>query len=156
MRAVGAELKGRLVSTMNAEGPVAALHVCATNAQTLTAEVARAEGVLVGRSSLRLRNPANAAPPWVAAWLQERGERPAEGVQGTVRTATREDGVEVVRVLKPLAVEAPCVVCHGPPEGRSAELTAALTERYPDDRAHGYAVGDLRGAMWAEAPVRAR
>jgi len=153
MQTLGQTLKSRLVSTMTEQGPVAALDVCAANAQTLTAEVARDQGVTLGRSSLRLRNPANAAPHWVATWLEEQGERPAAGVVGITQSATRSDGTEVVRVLKPLAIEAPCLVCHGPDEGRSAELSAALSDRYPSDQATGYAAGDLRGAMWAEATV---
>jgi cytochrome c553 len=153
IQTLGSSLKGRLVSTMKAQGPVAALDVCSTEAQTLTAEVAHTQGVLVGRSSLRLRNPANAPPDWVGRWLQEQGESAAEGVAGITRAATLDDGSQVVRVLKPLAIEAPCLVCHGPKEGRNAELAATLANRYPEDAASGYAVGDLRGAMWAEARV---
>jgi len=32
-------------------------------------------------------------------------------------------------------------------------VKAELAQRYPHDRALGYAAGDLRGALWAEAPV---
>ncbi len=156
MQTLGQTLKTRLVTTMKEQGPVAALDVCATNAQALTAEVTRDQGVTVGRSSLRLRNPANAAPDWVAAWLREQGERPAAGVVGLTGSATLPDGTQVMRVLQPLVIEGPCLVCHGPDAGRAPELTAALADRYPDDTATGYAAGDLRGAMWAEAAVTAR
>lgn len=153
MQRLGETLKTQLVSTMKAQGPVAAMEVCSTTAQSMTKEVAQAEGVALGRSSSRLRNPDNAAPDWVAAWLSEQGERAAEGTPGLVQSGTREDGTPVVRVLKPLAVEAPCLVCHGPDEGRAPALSAALAERYPDDEATGYALGDLRGALWAEAEL---
>ena len=43
-----------------------------------------------------------------------------------------------------------CLACHGAPEQIPAEVAAILAERYPDDQATGYAVGDLRGALWAE------
>lgn len=150
---LGKRLKERLVTTMQAEGPVAAMALCATQAQPMTREVAETSGVRVGRSSLRLRNPKNAPPDWVGAWLVEQGERPAEGVEGRVRAATRADGTAVVRVLEPLAIQPPCLTCHGPPEAQLPDLTAALAERYPDDKAVGYALGDLRGAIWAEAVV---
>ncbi len=153
MQALGKTLKTTLVSTMKEQGPVAALTVCSTTAQSMTAEVAGEHGVVLGRSSLRLRNPANAAPDWVSAWLQEQGERPAEGVTGLTHQVTLDDGTKVVRVLKPLAIEAPCLVCHGPSEGRAPELTAALNDRYPGDKATDYALGDLRGALWAETIV---
>jgi hypothetical protein len=151
MQSLGKTLKTSLVSTMKAQGPVAALTVCSTSAQSMTAQVARDHGIAIGRSSLRLRNPDNAGPDWVAAWLQEQGERPAEGVTGVTQRATRTDGTKVVRVLKPLAIEAPCLVCHGPSEERDGELVTALLDTYPSDEASDYALGDLRGAFWAEA-----
>ena len=153
MKMLGTTLKGELVKTMKAEGPTAALQVCATDAQALTASVAANAGVKVGRSSLRLRNPSDAGPNWVADWLKQQGERSATEVEGMATTAERDDGTSVVRALAPIAIEAPCLVCHGPDEGRSAELSAILADKYPGDKATGYALGDLRGAIWAEAPV---
>lgn len=146
--ALGRTLRGRLLAAMSEGGPPAAMQVCADAAQGMAEDVAREHGARVGRSSLRLRNPANEAPPWVAEWLASQGERPAEGVEGFARV---EDGR--ARVLRPIAVEGPCVNCHGPREAIAPEVTAILSERYPDDRATGYAVGDLRGALWAEVEV---
>ncbi len=36
-----------------------------------------------------------------------------------------------------------------------AEAAAALAKSYPDDRATGFAVGDLRGVLWVELTKRA-
>ncbi len=154
MSQLGKTLKGQLVDTMSEQGPVAALSVCSANARGLTAQVASETGVTVGRSSLRLRNPANAAPEWVAHWLTGQGERPAEGVPGLVTIAPGPSG-ETARALAPLAIEAPCLTCHGPVDTLAPELSEALAQRYPDDDATGYALGDLRGAIWAEVPVSA-
>jgi Protein of unknown function (DUF3365) len=140
--ALASRLRSRLQAVLTESGPVAAAEVCSVEAQALAAQVAQETGVRVGRSSLRLRNPANAAPPWVAEWLTAQGERPVAGF-------SRLDG-DVARVLKPLTVEAPCLTCHGPAEGIPAEVKALLASRYPADAAVGYAVGDLRGAVWAE------
>lgn len=153
-REFGAGLRGRLVAEMGRGGPIAALTVCADEAQAITAQAGESRGVRVGRSSLRLRNPVNSAPPWVDEWLRAQGERPAEGVVGLTAVVDGPDG-RVARVIKPVAIEAPCLVCHGAPESIAPALLAVLRERYPDDRANGYAVGELRGALWAEAPVRA-
>lgn len=140
-------VRGRLQAAMAEGGPVAAVSACADDAQALTAQVSHDTGAALGRSSLRLRNPANAPPAWVAAWLTEQGERPAAGVEGFARVEGSN-----VRVLKPVAVEAVCVTCHGPPDQIPAEVRAILAERYPQDAATGYAVGDLRGVAWAELP----
>lgn len=146
--ALGSTLRARLLAAMSEGGPPAAVQVCADAAQGMAADVAREHGARVGRSSLRLRNPSNEAPEWVAEWLRAQGERPAAGVEGFARV---EDGH--ARVLRPIAVEGPCVTCHGPSEAIAPEVAAILRERYPEDRATGYSAGDLRGALWAEADV---
>lgn len=144
---LGGALKTRLLAEM-AEGPVSAARFCADNAQAMTGGVAEDTGVRVGRSSSRLRNPANAGPQWVRAWLQaQEGRDPASIAPATAV----EDGV--ARFVAPIRVAGPCLVCHGAPDSFDPALRSELAERYPDDRATGYALGDLRGALWAEAEV---
>lgn len=142
---LGKSLKERLTGALQAEGPVAAARVCADEAQAITA-AANTGGVKVGRTSSKLRNPKNAPPDWVSAWLaaQTPGQPPAPQV-------TTEAGVS--RAVLPIVIEPPCLTCHGPKDALAPEIQALLAERYPDDAATGYAVGDLRGALWAEAPV---
>jgi hypothetical protein len=154
-RAVGRTLKERLTGVMSADGPVAGIEVCSAEAQGLTAQIGSEHGARVGRSSLRLRNPANAAPPWVEAWLRQQGERPAEGVGGFSRIEEEGDA-RFARFVAPIAVEAPCVACHGPADALPATVTGLIRERYPSDAATGYNVGDLRGALWAEVALPPR
>ena len=150
---LGSTLKTQLVSTMADSGPVAALVECSSNAELLTNSVATELGVRVGRSTMRPRNPANRGPDWVEAWLSEQGHRQAEGVTGVESTARRPDGTQIAQVLRPLGIAPPCLVCHGDPETLAPELKAELSARYPNDQATGYALGDLRGAMWAEVEI---
>ncbi len=145
-------LKRRLVGALQTGGPAAALQACATDAGPLT-EAAQQSGIRVGRSSLRLRNPANSGPEWVKDWLDAQGERPTAEAAGFSRIDTLPDGGRVARVVRPIAVGGPCLLCHGPAESLPPDVRQALTERYPDDAATGYAVGDLRGALWAEAEI---
>lgn len=46
------------------------------------------------------------------------------------------------------------VRCHGTADSLVPDLAAALREGYPQDEALGFAEGDLRGYIWAEAPKR--
>jgi hypothetical protein len=144
-------LKEGLVAKMKADGPAAAAAFCAVQAQGMT-DNASAEAT-VGRSSLRLRNPQNKGPAWVHGWLLAQGERPAEGVAGLSVIDELADGTRVARVLKPIAVQPPCLNCHGAAEALNVDVKAVLAQHYPDDQATGYAIGDLRGALWAEVPV---
>ncbi len=141
-------LRARLQGAMKEGGPTAAVRVCADEAQALAHAAGERHGATVGRSSLRLRNPADAPPDWVAAWLGEQGERTAAGVEGFARV---EGGH--ARVVRPIAIEAPCLTCHGPPASIVPEVQAVLAERYPADAATGYALGDLRGALWSEVAL---
>lgn len=151
-RKLGGTLKKRLGEALATSTPAGAASVCADEAQRLGEGIAAETGAKVGRSSLRLRNPRNAASPWVEAWLQAASGGPASAAAPLRAIADGEEG-PVARVVLPIAVEAVCVNCHGPREGLGTDVTALLDARYPADAAIGYAVGDLRGALWAEVAV---
>jgi hypothetical protein len=56
-------------------------------------------------------------------------------------TRTQLDGRPGMRYLRRIRVEAACLACHGPKDLRPE----FVRQRYPDDRAYDFAVGDLRG-----------
>lgn len=150
------DLKARLTAAMEQGGPAAAIEVCTTEAQRITAAVPEIAGAgveaKVGRSSLKLRNPANKAPDWVQRWLEAQDERPAAGLKAPVAVATM-DGKRIARVIRPIAIQGMCLTCHGPTLMIPPDVQAVLKARYPDDQATGYALGALRGAAWAEVKV---
>jgi len=45
-----------------------------------------------------------------------------------------------------------CIQCHGTADQLGAGVAQRLQQRYPDDRATGYAVGQIRGAMTLQQP----
>ncbi|MCC6215872.1 MAG: DUF3365 domain-containing protein [Polyangiaceae bacterium] len=151
-RAATGELKkalsGRLQQAMQAGGPAAGIDVCADEAAKLTAGVASARGVTLGRTSHRLRNPAASAPrPWLRAYLDEVSSRPAAEARPAVFDLGSSLGIAEV-----LPTQALCLACHGDPAKLSPEVSARLRARYPDDRAVGFAEGDVRGVVWVEIP----
>lgn len=143
------QLRQRLQLAMADRGPAHALDVCAGEAQAIRAKIAHESQTNLGRSSLRLRTPADRAPDWVQAWLDEQGEKKAAGVQGFSRIDETPSG-RFARVLEPIAIEKGCIPCHGAAETLGPGVKDALSARYPGDSAIGYAEGDLRGAIWAE------
>ena len=153
MQELGKTLKSQLTTKMQADGPTAAMAFCSSQALPMTADVATQTSVVVGRASLRTRNEKNAGPDWVQVWLKEQGERKVEGVKPHAQEITKADGTKMVQVVAPIGITAPCLVCHGQIEGRPADLTKALADAYPNDKANNYALGDLRGAVWAEVVV---
>ncbi|MEZ5949208.1 MAG: hypothetical protein R3C12_08335 [Planctomycetaceae bacterium] len=53
------QLSGRLLETMSSEGPAAAIKVCQQEAPQIAERVGAKQGVKIGRTGVRLRNPAN-------------------------------------------------------------------------------------------------
>lgn len=149
---LGQAVRGRLLEALTQGGPEKAVAICATEAQEIARKVHEETGASVGRSSLRLRNPADAPPPWVGEWLKAQGERKAEGAPGIHAVVATPEG-RVARFLKPIEIEATCLLCHGDPASLPAKVKETLAEKYPGDKATGYAAGDLRGALWAEVKV---
>lgn len=146
--ALGKGLMTALLGQLASAGPEGALGFCADSAQLLTARY-QAEGLDVHRTSLKVRNPAN-APDSVEvrvldflADLHESGVLPPEYVEvRRLATGTRE-----LRYFRPITVAAGCVTCHGPSDDIAPAITSVLAERYPEDAAVGYAEGDLRGVI---------
>lgn len=56
---------------------------------------------------------------------------------------TEMDGEAGVRYFRRITVEPACLACHGPKDGRPQ----FVKDGYPDDRAYGFEVGDLRGVF---------
>jgi hypothetical protein len=122
-----------------------AVKVCRDEAPALAAEVAQAQGVALGRTSHRLRNPASAPSAWVRPALEAAAARPAAEVR-----AMAVDLGDRVGYLRPVFESETCLRCHGPPEALSPGVRAALQDAYPADQATGFAAGDFHGFIWAE------
>ena len=71
-----AALIGELSEALADGGPPAAIEICATRAPAIAAEVAAEHGVRIGRTSWKLRNPANTPPVWAEPLVDERPEEP--------------------------------------------------------------------------------
>lgn len=150
MSKLQATLQARVAEMMASGGPTATINVCRVEAPERTGEVAKAEGLELGRTSARLRNPANAPRDWAKGWVEANAGKKAAEVKGRVfRLAGGRIGV-----LRPIPVGAPCLSCHGPKEKVAPEVAATLAQHYPNDAAVGFAEGDLRGFFWAELPAK--
>jgi hypothetical protein len=147
------DLGGLVMSTMAEQGAVAAIEVCSGVAQDRTAAHS-GDGVLVRRVANRLRNPLNAPDPSEAReldrWEAQVGEN--RSASEVVRLVRDEDG-RTLHYLRPITIAPPCLACHGAPEEIVPEVRTILHDRYPEDAATGYAVGDLRGAVSVRVPL---
>ena len=144
-------LSGRLQEAIRERGAAGALEFCNVEALPLTAQVAREQGMEVTRTSLRLRNPAN-APDAVDAealgWFQERLDA-GEAFPGMHVRRLEGGGYPH---YQPLITAGLCLQCHGARESLTADVQQALDQRYPEDRAVGYAEGEWRGLLRVSLP----
>lgn len=140
-------LQGELQAAMKAGGPAHAIGVCAERAPAVAAELSL-DGPTIRRLGTRARNPGNTPTAAERALL----ERLAGGES---RLLAELDGRPVA--LHAIRIENPvCLNCHGPADALLPEVRDQLASHYPDDRATGYALGDLRGAFVVEWPESTR
>ena len=146
------ELKAELTKGMKAGGPVAAISVCKSLAPGIAEKHSTNSGWEVGRTSLKLRNPDNAPDSWEIEVLQQFEERRAKG-EGPDTLAyaeiVEEDDGKYYRFMKGIVMppmeKLPCLKCHG--ENIDPKTAATLDQLYPQDKARGYKVGQVRGAF---------
>lgn len=132
-------------------GPGSAISFCHLDATFLAQKVGRTEGVAVGRTSDRLRNPTNAPKAWAADLVKANAGKQARTVEGFA-----VDLGDKVGVLRPIAERSMCAGCHGPTDALSPAVKATLADLYPVDRAVGFKEGEIRGWFWVEMPKHAK
>lgn len=152
---LGRELKVRLSAALNAGGPVEAIEVCQLDASAIASRLSAESGARVGRTSLRVRNPANAPDDWERRTLEEFESRLASGESpATLEALSTSSATSAsVRYMKAIITEPLCLTCHG--DTLAPAIAAAIAQRYPDDEATGFEVGTLRGAFTVEWSILA-
>lgn len=145
------ELGAQLQAALSAGGPLNAIEVCSEVAPAIAAAASTRSGARVSRTALRVRNPDNAPDEQAARAMRAfQASLAADAELPLEQTETRADGG--LRYLRAIVLEPQCVACHG--TNLTEEVEAALAQRYPQDRATGFAPGDLRGAFLIDWPAQ--
>lgn len=151
------QLGGKLKAEMSANGPASAVSVCKTIAPQIAADISKQTGWQVGRVGTRARNAETGTPDaWNAKALANFSERMKQGEKpDTMELAeiVNEPSGKTLRYAKAVALQPVCVTCHGPAESIPEGVKARLQAEYPLDKATGYSVGELRGAVVIKRPL---
>jgi len=143
------KLSSNLKHELKTNGLIAAADFCNEKAYTLTQDVNlhQVNGVSVKRISTKVRNPINAPSEDEKLILQKFQDKlgqkdfPAYIIDKTGDT---------YKYYKPLVIKKDvCLKCHGD-ISKNEKLTKFMNEHYPDDKATGYKMNDLRGAVVVE------
>lgn len=153
-RTVASSIPPRLVGVLQQEiekgGVEGAIGVCREKAPQMAKEASEKTGWQIRRVSLKNRNPKAVPDAWEAAVLQDfdrraaAGEDPRQLERGEM---VSENGVHSYRYMKALPTQQLCLSCHGGPNDIAPAVKARLAELYPADKATGYSLNQIRGAM---------
>jgi hypothetical protein len=130
-------------------GPAGGFSFCHLDATVIIQRLGAASGTVAGRTSDRLRNPANAPRAWAAPLVAAHAGQRAARVEGFA-----VDLGDRVGVLRPMVEQAMCASCHGTQEQLGPDVDIIRRQRYPADRAIGFRDGEIRGWFWVEMPKR--
>jgi hypothetical protein len=142
---LGKTLRAELQAALTSGPAEQAVAVCRERAPQIAEAVAREQGLEIGRTSFRIRNPDNRPPAWAADLVAAKTSGP--------RLRLLEG--DRLGVLQPIVLEANCLLCHGPAESIPPGLQATLRELYPRDEATGFRENEVRGYFWVSVPLDA-
>lgn len=142
-------LRVEIVTALKAGPASSAIGVCQTVAPGVTSSLADETGVELIRVSQKLRNPENAPDEWEEQVLQSFQAKAAAGSDVLKlehsEVVVSPEGDKLFRYMKAIAISEPCLVCHG--NDVKADVKAEIARLYPEDKALGYRLGELRGAF---------
>jgi len=144
------DLKGVLISQIQTNGVLQAVSVCSDTAQVLTNNFGIQKGVYIKRVSFKNRNENNFPDDFEKKVLSkfEMLHQDKELNSETEHAEIVEEGeFKYLRYLKPILVQAECLNCHGSETDIMPEVKQLIAQEYSDDKAIGYKIGDLRGAV---------
>mgnify|MGYP001810150097 CR=1 FL=1 len=138
-------LAGSFATTGAPADQQAFAQVCKPVGQAMQ-QAAQANGWQARQVAVKFRHPVNRADAEAEQVLAQMARDPN---LHAVTLRTTRDGQPGVRYLRRITVEPSCLLCHGARDARPA----FVKEQYPEDRAHGFAAGDLRGAYSVFIPT---
>lgn len=132
---------------MQAGGPAHAVDYCNLEALEIKDSLSELHNCQIQRLALKYRNPKD--KPVTEAEIAQLREYENAVINGDTVLATVHLFDDRAEYYQPIIINnGTCLVCHGDPETQIAEETMnIIMQRYPDDRATGFALNDFRG-VW--------
>jgi hypothetical protein len=143
------ELVSQLQNAIAEKGVPGAIDFCNVNALGILQKVSDTYQVSIRRASNRYRNSSDQPTADEQAILEAYEYNAEKDLKSEPNIQKVQNG-EVLLYTKPIVIpNGMCLSCHGEAGKEINEETLQkINELYPDDRAKGHQVGDLRG-MWA-------
>jgi len=134
-----------LIGAINAKGSEGALEFCSAKAIHLTDSMANELKASIKRVSDQNRNPDNVASESELAYIMESKARLKDGKDP--KPQLLKEGDKYIGYY-PILTNQMCLQCHGKPNVDINETTLGkIKKHYPNDKAVGYGLNELRG-IW--------
>ncbi len=145
------KLMEKLTTAINEKGVAGAVEFCNVEALPSLDKVSKEHKVVVRRVSHDYRNPSDQPNDKEQMLLQAYEYNEENDVENSPNVQEIENG-EILLYTKAITIPGEmCLNCHGDPKNDIDEATLAkIGKLYPEDKAIGHDVGDLRG-MWSIA-----
>lgn len=139
-------LSQALTTAIEEGGVEHAIQFCNVQALPITDSMAQLFHADVQRVSLKNRNPVNLADSIEAGFIYRLEQKMLNGIEVNDTLFVSSDGK--MTFLAPILMAPACLKCHGT-EGKemTSQTLAAIGQLYPQDKATGYQLGELRG-LW--------
>lgn len=152
-----AKVVGTLKENLNKSTPAETVDTCREKLPGMVKEIREKTGWNIRRVSLKTRNSERGTPDeWETRVLNQFDQRASAGEKRETLEFAEIVNVpegKVFRYMKALPVQEACLNCHGDAAGLSPELKTKLASLYPNDKATGYKIGDIRGALTVKRPL---
>lgn len=145
-------LQEQLKSAIKQDGVAAAVTTCSVIAPALASQTSQSHQLKIRRVSTKNRNPQATPDAFETQALQQWPEQLNAPQAPEEHYALEMQGDKpVFRYVKAIRTQQACLQCHG--QAVAAEVKQAIQKHYPQDKAFGYEIGALRGAISVEIPV---
>lgn len=147
IKTVGGKLKHTLGQKVKQGGFENAAKFCSMEATTLAKEASKKlpKGVKIKRITNKPRNTFNQATPLQLKVLEEIELKKKAGKMPQM--VVKKISTNHYQVYKPLKIGKKCLNCHGDNNTRDNQAYNVIKQKYPNDKAINYKLGDLRGAF---------
>lgn len=147
------ELMKNLQQAIADKGTSGAIDFCNAQALSIVSKVSEQHGVTIRRASHRYRNPADKPTELESQFLETYAYDLEQGNPLSPNIQRIKDGEEYLFTKAIVIPGKFCLQCHGEPGLEiDTETLQILDERYPEDKARGHQVGDLRGIWSIQIP----
>jgi len=139
------KMQPKLKAAIQSGGPVNAIKTCSIEAPGIALDFSNKTDWQVNRVSLKNRNNKTGMPDaWEKKVLLQFDLRQQKG-ESVQKMVFAEIVDNQFRYMKAQGVKPVCLGCHG--EKLLPEVQATLQQHYPEDKATGYSLGQVRGAF---------